>query len=66
MSDWFQRHRVEWIAEMVRVYGFINRVHVCRKFDVSTPQASYDLKRAMESYPDMITYNASTKRYEAA
>lgn len=65
MTDWFQNHRVEWIADMVRVYGYVNRVHVCRKFGVSTPQASTDLARAMETYPDLMAYNTRSKRYEA-
>lgn len=65
MSDWFQQHREEWVLEMARIYGYVNRVHLCRKFDISTAQASVDLKRVQEQHPDVITYNASTKRYEA-
>ena len=65
MSGWFRDHRIEWIAEIVRVYGFINREHVERKFQVSTPQSSYDIRDAMERYPNLMRYNPSTKRYEA-
>ncbi len=35
MKDrWYKTHRMEWIAEMLRVYGFINREHVMRKFGI--------------------------------
>lgn len=57
---------MEWIAEMLRVYGFINREHLERKFFISTPQASIDLNRFMRAHPKAMTYNASAKRYEAA
>ncbi len=32
---WFEQHRQDWIAEMLRVYGFINRDHLMRKFGIS-------------------------------
>lgn len=64
MSDWFQQHRLEWIRESVDIFGFINREHIERKFHVSTPQASVDLKNAMKKWPNMIRYNLSSKRYE--
>lgn len=64
MSDWFKRTRIEWIAEMLDIYGFINREHIQAKFGVSTPQASLDLRDAMAARPGMIVYNASAKRYE--
>ena len=67
MSDcnWFARHRQDWIAETVRIFGFINREHIERKFGVSTPQASMDLRQYQDENPGMIDYNRSTKRYEA-
>lgn len=60
-----RNQRMAWIDEMLCVYGFINREHICRKFDVSTPQASLDLKRFMENNKEWVSYNQSTKRYEA-
>lgn len=62
---WFFRHRQEWIAEMIRIFGFINRVHIERKFEVSTPQASADLQAFQQSHPGLIVYNKTSKRYEA-
>lgn len=64
MANWFKVQRVNWIVEMIEIYGFINRYHVERKFGVSTPQASADLKDAMAENPELITYNLKTKRYE--
>lgn len=66
MSDcnWFVRHRQDWIAETVRIFEFINREHLERKFGISTPQASMDLRQFQEERPGVIEYNRSTKRYE--
>lgn len=66
MSDrWFFRQRQEWIAEMLRIYGFINREHLMKKFEISTPQASYDLRDFQIRNPGVVIYNPSTKRFEA-
>lgn len=66
MSDcnWFVRHRQDWIAETVRIFGFINREHLEKKFGISTPQASNDLAQYQEENPGIIEYNRSAKRYE--
>jgi len=67
MSDrWFFRRRQEWIALMLRVYGFINREHLQKMFDISTPQASADLQYFQKNNAGVMTYNTTTKRYEAA
>lgn len=66
MSDrWFFQHRQEWIAEMIRIFGFINRQHIERKFGISTPQASVDLQAFQKENPGTIFYNSTSKRYEA-
>lgn len=66
MSDnWAMRQRQGWIAETIRVFGFINREHIERKFGVSTPQASTDLTAFKGRNPGVIVYNVSSKRYEA-
>lgn len=61
--NWFASHRQQWITETVRVFGFINREHIERKFGVSTPQASMDLREYMRMNPGMITYDKTWKRY---
>ncbi len=62
---WFERHRQEWIAETLRVFGFINREHLERKFGISTPQASLDLSSFQRHHPKAMTYDASARRYIA-
>lgn len=65
MARWFEQHRMEWIAETLRVFGFINREHLQRKFGVSTPQASLDLAAFMRARPTAMFYDPSAKRYVA-
>ena len=67
MNDmtYFVRLRQEWIAETLRVFGYINREHIERKFGISTPQASHDLNAFQKAFPDKIVYNKTSKRYEA-
>lgn len=62
---WFVRKRQEWISEMLRVYGFIQRGHLERMFGISTPQASNDLKQFMQDNPRAMTYDGSRKAYVA-
>lgn len=61
---WCVRQRLRWIKETMRVFGFINREHITRKFDVSLQQASADLYLFQERWPGRILYNESRKRYE--
>lgn len=62
---WFNKYRHEWIAETLRVFGFINRIHLQRKFGISTPQASIDLNDFMRNNPKAMTYDPSAKQYVA-
>lgn len=63
MMRWFEQHRMEWIAETLRVFGYINREHIMRKFGVSVPQASHDLQSFQKAHPAAITYDKRAKRY---
>jgi DeoR/GlpR family transcriptional regulator of sugar metabolism len=62
--NWFEQRRIEWIAEMLTIYGFINREHLMRKFGISQPQASNDLRTFDARSPGFMVYNLATKRYE--
>lgn len=64
METWAVEQRLEWIKESVEIFGQINREHIMRKFWVSSPQASADIAKAILRWPDLMTYNRSTKRYE--
>lgn len=63
--NWFVRHRQEWIAETIRIFGFINREHIERKFGVSVQQASIDLQLFQKQNPETIVYSAGLKQYRA-
>jgi hypothetical protein len=66
MSErWYKNHRMEWIAEMLRIYGFINREHIKRKFGLSTPQASRDLYDFQRLHPDAAQYDLHAKKFIA-
>jgi hypothetical protein len=62
---WFEQHRQEWIAETLRVFGFIQRQHLMRKFGISMPQASADLQRFQKDNPNAMEYDPSGKHYIA-
>ena len=60
---WAEDYRQGWIAETVRVFGFINRTHLMRKFGISPAQAAKDLGVFQDTNPGVITYDTSEKRY---
>lgn len=62
---WFVRHRLDWIAEMLAIYGFINREHLQKKFEVSQQQASIDLNRFLYERPGLMQYDKRKKCYVA-
>ncbi|MEM6381100.1 MAG: hypothetical protein AAF739_00365 [Pseudomonadota bacterium] len=55
-----------WIAESVRIWGFINRRHICEKFGVSLPQAVNDLRLFQKRNPEAIRYCPRQKSYVRA
>jgi hypothetical protein len=66
MARWFESQRIAFIAEMLHIYGFINREHLMRKFGISQPQASKDLQTYQQHSAGSMIYNPKTKRYERA
>lgn len=63
---WFESQRIAFIAEMLHIYGFINREHLMKKFGISRPQASKDLRVFWRNSAGGMVYNLKTKRYERA
>lgn len=61
--NWFMQTRQDWIVEMLEIYGFINREHICSKFGVTKAVASEDIKNAMDAYPDLMEFCTATKAY---
>lgn len=64
--SWCMEYRLNWIKEMLEIYEFINKKHLCRKFRISKPQASVDFATFHSYYPNFMEYNPSTKQYEKA
>lgn len=62
-DSWFQTARMDWITETLSIFGFINREHLMKKFGISRPQASADLRLYQEKFPTAMTYDKSLKRY---
>lgn len=50
---------------MLQIYGFINREHLQRKFEISQPQASKDLQTFARLRPHAMRYDLSRKCYVA-
>lgn len=61
---WAEEQRQIFIGDIVRQQGFINRHELINKFGISRPQASRDLQTFIKEYPNLLTYNVTTKRYE--
>ena len=60
---WFENYRMEWIEETLRIFGFINRCHLMRKFDLSIAQASVDLRNFRRLHPKAMMYDNTRKQY---
>ena len=63
--NWFINQRMRWITETLHVFGFINREHIVRKFDVTPQQASRDINDYIREHPGRMTYDKSKKCYVA-
>jgi len=65
MSNWFSTQRQNWIAEILKIYGFINRVHLMRKFGISGAQAVIDFNTFNQENPGIMIYDNRQKHYVA-
>ena len=63
--DWFKQQRQAWIAETLRVFGYLRREHIQRKFGISTAQASLDIADFLKENPDAMSYDRSAKLYRS-
>jgi hypothetical protein len=61
--NWYKQYRLMWINETLEIFGFINRGHLQKKFGISIPQASQDLRQFMELNPNTMRYDIRDKRY---
>ena len=60
---WAEDYRQNWIAETLRVFGFINRIHLMRKFGISAQQAALDFAKFQTDRPGVMIYDKSLKQY---
>ena len=63
MTDWFLDQRMAWIAESLKIFGFINRAHIIQKFGISTAQAALDMREFNRRHPGAMHYDAKRKCY---
>lgn len=63
--NWFVRHRQEWIAQTLTVFGNINRQHLMRQFEISGAQAANDFNLFNDTNPGVMTYDNRKKTYVA-
>jgi hypothetical protein len=63
LMAWAEDYRQNWIAETLRVFGYINREHLMLKFGISRGQAALDFTRFQSERPGVMTYDKSEKRY---
>jgi hypothetical protein len=59
MKEW----RLKFIDVMLEEYGTVNRSAIERFFDLSTPQASLDIRAYIEAAPDNMEYDRVAKCY---
>lgn len=60
---YFEQLRISWIVETIKIFGFINRRHVVKKFGVTQHVVSSDFSKVQEMHPDLMKYDASQKCY---
>lgn len=62
---WAEEQRQLWIAEVLHIFGYLNREHLMRKFRISRVQASLDLRAYVQLHPKQVAYDTSKKCYIA-
>lgn len=60
---WAQQHRLAFIGHRLLASGTVNRRDLMRKFGISQPQASVDLRRFDEAHPGAMRYDKTRKTY---
>ena len=63
MMNWYAEQRQAWIKEMLRVYGYINRHHICEKFGCSAQAAGKDLTLFQEENAGWVQYEPRRRSY---
>lgn len=61
--NWFANQRQDFITDMLHVYGFINRTHLMRKYNISNAQAAIDFKAYNLKHPNAMKYDKHQRAY---
>jgi len=61
--NWYGEQREKWIAEMLRIYGHINRHHISEKFGCSAQLAGNDLTAFQERNSEWVRYEPRRRTY---
>lgn len=59
--NWAARQRQDWIAETLRVFGFINACHIERKFDMHRLSCHKDIALYIKRHPGALEYHENYK-----
>lgn len=60
---WFERQRMDYIAELLKRQGFIQRIDLMDKFEISAPQAAKDFGTFQKMCPGLMEYDRVLKCY---
>ena len=63
--NWYHSEKMRWMKEMLEVYGFINRIHLMRKFKISNGQAAIDFRKFDELHGALWRYDNCMRAYVA-
>lgn len=57
------KQRMDFILSVLKEKGTLNRSDLTKQFNISTPQASLDIKMFLKLYPKILTYDPNKKHY---
>lgn len=63
MSEFFQNLRLDYIDWKIGTSGTIGRPDIAKTFDVSSQQASLDIREFLGLYPSAMHYDVKRKVY---
>lgn len=64
-SNWAQTQRLQFLEACLLTNGQVNRSNLMRKFQISMPQASIDLRKYQEQAPQNMVYDRGKRTYRA-
>lgn len=62
-TDWFVRHRQEFIRDQLKTFGIIRRKDIADRFEIGVQVASTDIARFIDAHPNVLVYDGKAKMY---